>query len=98
MRPSLAGRTSLSIRTDGPSMGVPNAAALSAADFLQNFHHDADSLETLTQMKRILLLLTLAASTLYAESPPPPGKTTPLFDGKTLGGWEGNPKLWRVED
>jgi hypothetical protein len=22
----------------------------------------------------------------------------PLFDGKTLEGWDGNPKLWRVED
>src|SRR2546426_914632 len=23
---------------------------------------------------------------------------TPIFDGKTLDGWEGNPKYWRVED
>src|SRR5207247_7012950 len=23
---------------------------------------------------------------------------TPMFDGKTLDGWEGNPKFWRVED
>jgi hypothetical protein len=23
---------------------------------------------------------------------------TPIFDGKTLDGWEGNPELWRVED
>jgi len=22
----------------------------------------------------------------------------PIFDGKTLGGWEGDPKYWRVED
>ncbi len=22
----------------------------------------------------------------------------PIFDGKTLAGWDGNPKLWRVED
>jgi hypothetical protein len=22
----------------------------------------------------------------------------PIFDGKTLDGWDGNPKLWRVED
>jgi hypothetical protein len=22
----------------------------------------------------------------------------PLFDGKTLNGWEGDPKYWRVED
>jgi hypothetical protein len=23
---------------------------------------------------------------------------TPLFDGKTLSGWEGNPRMWRVEN
>lgn len=23
---------------------------------------------------------------------------TPLFDGKTLNGWDGNPKLWSIED
>ena len=34
----------------------------------------------------------------FAEAPPPAGKTIPLFDGKTLEGWEGDPKLWRVED
>jgi len=22
----------------------------------------------------------------------------PIFDGKTLEGWDGNPKLWKVED
>src|SRR5258708_2344644 len=32
-----------------------------------------------------------------AEPPPPMGVSRPLFDGKTLAGWEGNPKLWRVE-
>ena len=26
-----------------------------------------------------------------------PGFTT-MFDGKTLNGWEGDPKYWRVED
>jgi len=31
------------------------------------------------------------------EPPPPVGQSRPLFDGKTLAGWEGNPKLWRVE-
>ncbi|HEX4646821.1 MAG TPA: DUF1080 domain-containing protein, partial [Verrucomicrobiae bacterium] len=31
------------------------------------------------------------------ESVPRVGKSRPLFDGKTLAGWEGNPKLWRVE-
>src|SRR5260370_20745966 len=23
---------------------------------------------------------------------------TPMFDGKTLSGWEGDPKYWRVDD
>lgn len=32
------------------------------------------------------------------EPPPPPGKPVSLFDGKTLAGWEGNPRVWRVED
>lgn len=31
-----------------------------------------------------------------AEVPPPVGTTTPLFDGRTLAGWEGS-ALWRVE-
>ena len=49
-------------------------------------------------MKTLLAFLTLAAFTLRAE-PPPPGKTTPLFDGKTLDGWESpTPELWKVED
>ena len=34
-----------------------------------------------------------------AEVPPTPGANAKsLFDGTTLAGWEGNPKLWRVED
>lgn len=34
---------------------------------------------------------------LAAEPPPPPGRARPLFDGKTLAGWEGS-SLWRVEN
>ena len=33
-----------------------------------------------------------------AEAPPKPGKSAPLFDGKSLAGWEGDSKIWRVED
>ncbi len=46
----------------------------------------------------ILLALLLTLTILRAEPPPAIGKTTPLFDGKTLAGWEGDPKFWRVED
>ncbi len=45
----------------------------------------------------ILLTLSLGAS-LLAEVPPLAGKTAPLFDGQTLAGWEGDAKLWRVQD
>jgi len=46
-------------------------------------------------MKYFLLLLTslsLIASTRAEDS------FTPLFNGKDLTGWDGDPKLWRVED
>ncbi|MBI1840403.1 MAG: DUF1080 domain-containing protein [Verrucomicrobia bacterium] len=33
-----------------------------------------------------------------AEPPPTLRNPRPLFDGKTLAGWEGNPGLWRVQD
>ncbi len=41
--------------------------------------------------------LTLAIA--HAASPPAPvTKPKPLFDGKSLVGWEGDAKLWRVRD
>lgn len=52
-------------------------------------------------MKRLFLSVSsfaLAAAAFAAEPLPPVGKTTPLFDGKTLENWEGDPKFWRVED
>jgi putative membrane-bound dehydrogenase-like protein len=54
-------------------------------------------------MKRTLLLvvplLGLLASTLFAaEAPPILKNPKPLFDGRTLAGWEGDAKLWRVEE
>ena len=52
-------------------------------------------------LRFLALTVTLFTSqfTLRADPPPAPGKNAvPLFDGKTLDGWEGNPKLWRVAD
>ena len=54
-------------------------------------------------------LLTLAlglvsASPLFPQPATPPAATSadagfaPIFDGRTLAGWEGDPKYWRVED
>src|SRR5450755_2610601 len=61
-----------------------------------------------------LILLTAAVSALVsaqAQQPRPRpagfGPTTPpleesgftpIFDGKTLGGWDGDPNFWRIED
>jgi hypothetical protein len=42
-------------------------------------------------------LIALAALTLLAASPLD-AKDTQLFNGKDLTGWEGNPKLWSVEN
>lgn len=40
----------------------------------------------------------LAAQFSAPESAPLPIRPLPLFNGQTLDGWEGDPKLWRVED
>ena len=51
------------------------------------------------KIQLFLLFTALTGLVVAAEPPPVPGKAVrPLFDGKTLDGWEGNPKLWRVED
>jgi len=55
--------------------------------------------------------LLLLANLAEAQMPPPPGPPplqlqdfndtagfTPLFDGSSLDGWDGEPGLWRVED
>lgn len=42
------------------------------------------------------LILLLAAMTLALAADEP--GFVPLFDGKTLQGWEGDPRLWKVED
>ena len=41
------------------------------------------------------LLSLLFAAAAWAQAPAAP---KPIFDGKTLEGWEGNMKWWRVED
>ena len=41
--------------------------------------------------------ILLPAQTTKGEPVPALGQLTPLFDGKTLAGWEGNPEVWRVE-
>lgn len=50
-------------------------------------------------MKRLLCaavaLACLLTSPLYAQDD---DGFVPLFDGKTLSGWDGNEKFWRVED
>jgi hypothetical protein len=60
-------------------------------------------------MKRLLLLLVVAALASHApaQAPASPVAASPtsndagfvaIFDGKTLDGWDGDPKYWRVEN
>lgn len=46
-------------------------------------------------MPSVLLLVSLSAFTLLRQ---PDKGFKPMFDGKTLNGWEGDAKYWRVED
>jgi putative membrane-bound dehydrogenase-like protein len=46
---------------------------------------------------RWFLALVFLPALAPAAPPPAPGKTVPLFDGRSLQGWEGDAKLWRVE-
>lgn len=51
------------------------------------------------KLTRTLSILFLALTPLHAEPPPAPGANAkPVFDGKSLAGWEGNPKIWSVKD
>ena len=53
-----------------------------------------------------LLAVLLFPAALFAQSPAPAASVVPvseagfvpIFDGKTLTGWDGDPKYWRVED
>ena len=44
----------------------------------------------------LALLLTTHARA--DATPPAPADAKPLFDGKTLTGWDGDPRLWSVKD
>src|SRR5687767_14287692 len=44
------------------------------------------------------VLVFAGALACLADPPPPAANARSLFDGKTLAGWEGNAKLWRVEN
>ena len=45
------------------------------------------------------IAMGLAALAARAETPAADAEGfRPLFDGKTLEGWDGDPKIWRVED
>jgi hypothetical protein len=48
-------------------------------------------------MKTISLAL-LAATVLMAQAPPGEQGFVPLFDGRTLDGWDGDPRFWKVAD
>ena len=45
-------------------------------------------------MRRLSLLALLVAAPAFGAD----AKPVALFDGKTLAGWEGDEKTWKVED
>ena len=57
---------------------------------------------TMKTTRFLTALAIVAGFTILRADPPPPepdkDKTKALFDGKSLAGWEGNRKIWRVED
>ncbi len=51
----------------------------------------------------LLVFFIVASAPLFSAQPPsiPPANDsgfTPIFDGRTLTNWDGDPKYWRVED
>lgn len=53
---------------------------------------------TTTRLVLTTLALLLTAHTRADAPPPAPADAKPLFDGKTLTGWDGDPRLWSVKD
>jgi hypothetical protein len=45
-----------------------------------------------------LCVASLTTAVLAADKPADQAKSVPLFDGKTLDGWEGNLKVFRIQD
>ena len=46
----------------------------------------------------ILFSLTIFGQQSSPSPEPPDSEFTPMFDGKTLNGWDGDPRLWSVRD
>ena len=53
---------------------------------------------TFRSVKALLVFAISLAAALPASADHHKKEGKSLFDGKTLAGWQGNPKLWRVED
>ena len=49
-------------------------------------------------MKKIVILLGLAAFAFFGQAVAAEKGFKSIFDGKTLDGWDGNPKFCSVED
>lgn len=49
-------------------------------------------------LSRTKLFLAALASASVLAAANPAGRFVPIFDGVSLKGWDGNPKLWTVED
>ena len=46
----------------------------------------------------LAIVTCLSAATVVAQEKETATKAIQLFDGKTLDGWDGDPKFWSVED
>lgn len=79
-------------------MTTPLLCAIDASR--RGFKIETFPLAIMNSLRCLFVFLTaLPLAVLAAEAPPAPGANAkPLFDGRTLAQWEGNPKLWRVED